>query len=114
MTIEQDVKNWLADEGVFREKAADENADFHFVIEFPKDNVMDVVKPKEKDLKYKLQINFTQATKICLNFFRYKGKEPPYDIEATIQRFLLPIRPNRKRQRVSVSTCVVSFNYRLA
>ena len=72
------------------------------------------VKPKEKDLKYRLQINFTQATKICLNFFRYKGKEPPYDIEATIQRFLLPIRPNRKRQRVSVSTCVVSFNYRLA
>ena len=70
--------------------------------------------PKEKDLKYRLQINFTQATKICLNFFRYKGKEPPYDIEATIQRFLLPIRPNRKRQRVSVSTCVVSFNYRLA
>ena len=51
MTIEQDVKNWLADEGVFREKAADENADFHFVIEFPKDNVMDVVKPKEKDVK---------------------------------------------------------------
>lgn len=50
MTIEQDVKNWLADEGVFREKAADENADFHFVIEFPKDNVMDVVKPKEKDV----------------------------------------------------------------
>ena len=46
MTIEQDVKNWLADEGVFREKAADENADFHFVIEFPKDNVMDVVKAK--------------------------------------------------------------------
>ena len=72
------------------------------------------VKPKEKNLKYKLQINFTQATKICLNFFRYKGKEPPYDIEATIQRFLLPMRPNRKRQRVSVSTCVVSFNYRLA
>ena len=66
------------------------------------------------NLKYRLQINFTQATKICLNFFRYKGKEPPYDIEATIQRFLLPIRPNRKRQRVSVSTCVVSFNYRLA
>ena len=52
MTIEQDVKNWLADEGVFREKAADENADFHFVIEFPKDNVMDVVKPKEKNLSY--------------------------------------------------------------
>ena len=50
MSIEQDVKNWLADEGVFREKTADNNADFHFVIEFPKDNVMDVVKPKGKDV----------------------------------------------------------------
>lgn len=50
MTTEQDVKNWLADEGVFREKAADDNAEFHFVIEFPKDNVMDVVKPKGKDV----------------------------------------------------------------
>ena len=46
MTIEQDVKNWLADEGVFIEKATDENADFHSVIEVPKDNVMDVVTPK--------------------------------------------------------------------
>lgn len=69
---------------------------------------------KEKDRRYQLQVNFTQATKICLNFFKYRGKEPPYDIEATIQRFLLPIRPNRKRQRESVSTTVVSFNYRLA
>ena len=50
MSIEQDVKNWLADEGVFREKTADNNADFYFVIEFPKDNVMDVVKPKGKDV----------------------------------------------------------------
>ena len=50
MTIEQNVKNWLVDEGVFREKAADENAEFHFVIEFPKDNVMDIVKPKGKDV----------------------------------------------------------------
>lgn len=69
---------------------------------------------KEKDRSYQLQVNFTQATKICLNFFKYRGKEPPYDIGATIQRFLLPIRPNRKRQRESVSTTVVPFNYRLA
>lgn len=68
---------------------------------------------KEKDRSYQLQVNFTQATKICLNFFKYRGKEPPYDIEATIQRFLLPIRPNRKRQRQAVSTTVVPFNYRL-
>ena len=72
------------------------------------------VQPKEKNCRYQLQVNFTQATKICLNFFRYRGKEPPYDIEATIERFLLPIRPNRKYQHRSVSTTVVPFNYRLA
>lgn len=72
------------------------------------------IQPKEKDRRYQLQVNFTQATKICLNFFRYRGKEPPYDIEATIERFLLPIRPNRKYQHRAVSTTVVPFNYRLA
>ncbi len=68
---------------------------------------------KEKDRRYQLQVNFTQAAKICINFFKHQNEQPPYSIEATIQRFLLPIRPNRKRQRQSVSTTVVSFNYRL-
>lgn len=72
------------------------------------------LKGKEKDLKHHLQVNFTQATKICLHFFKFRGLEPTYDIEATIRRFLLPIRPNRQRQRIAVSTTVVSFNYRLA
>ena len=49
MKTEEKVKNWLVDEGMFREKAVDENTEFHFIIEFPKDNIMDVVKPKGKD-----------------------------------------------------------------
>ena len=49
MDIEENVKNWLIDEGMFREKKVDENSDFHYIIEFPKDNIMDVVKPKGKD-----------------------------------------------------------------
>ena len=49
MEIEETVKDWLIDEGFLREKKYDENADFHFIVEFPKDNVMDVVKPKGKD-----------------------------------------------------------------
>lgn len=76
--------------------------------------IIQKVSIKEKDRSYQLQVNFTQATKICLNFFKHRGNEPPYNIETTIQRFLLPIRPNRKRQRVTVGTCVVPFNYRLA
>ena len=72
------------------------------------------VRPKEKDRRHQLQVNFTQATKICLHFFRHRGQEPPYNVEATILRFVLPIRPDRQRQRKTNGTSVVSFNYRLA
>lgn len=49
MNIEENVEKWLLDEDVLREMKYDENADFHFIVEFPKENIMDVVKPKDKD-----------------------------------------------------------------
>ena len=49
MTVEEKVKDWLVDEGMFRDKKIEDNAEFHYVIEFPNDNIMDVVKPKGKD-----------------------------------------------------------------
>ena len=49
MEIEEQIKKWLLDEDCLREMKYDENADFHFIVEFPKENIMDVVKPKYKD-----------------------------------------------------------------
>lgn len=49
MNLEENVRQWLTDEDFLREVKYDENADFHFIVEFPKDNIMDVVKPKDKD-----------------------------------------------------------------
>jgi hypothetical protein len=49
MNVEDNVRQWLTDEDLLREVKYDENADFHFIIEFPKDNIMDVVKPIGKD-----------------------------------------------------------------
>ena len=49
MNLEENVRQWLSDEDILREVKYDENADFHFIVEFPKDNIMDVVKPKDKD-----------------------------------------------------------------
>ena len=49
MSMEENVKNWLSEEDMLREVKYDENAEFHFVIEFPKDNIMDVVQPKGSD-----------------------------------------------------------------
>lgn len=49
MNIEEQVEKWLLDEDILREMKYDENADFHFIVEFPKENIMDIVKPKGKD-----------------------------------------------------------------
>lgn len=49
MDMEEQIKTWLLDEDCLREMKYDENADFHFIVEFPKDNIMDVVRPKGKD-----------------------------------------------------------------
>ena len=49
MNIEENVEKWLLDEDILREMKYDENADFHFIVEFPKENIMDVVNPKGKD-----------------------------------------------------------------
>ncbi len=71
------------------------------------------VRPKEKDRRHQLQVNFTQVAKICLHVFKHRGQEPPYNIETTILRFVLPIRPDCQRKKKTNGTCVVSFNYRL-
>lgn len=57
---------------------------------------------------------YSRAVRICIAFFKQIGNGPPMDVESTIAKFLLPIRPNRSRPRDAVSVCVVSFNYRLA
>ena len=49
MIEKETIEKWLLDEDMLREMKFDENADFHFIIEFPKENIMDVVKPKQKD-----------------------------------------------------------------
>ena len=49
MDLEEKIRTWLMDEDSLLEKKFDENADFHYIIEFPKENIMDVVKPNGKD-----------------------------------------------------------------
>ncbi|MBE6501105.1 MAG: DUF2299 domain-containing protein [Methanobrevibacter thaueri] len=49
MNLEENIRQWLFEEDLLREAKYDENADFHYIIEFPKENIMDVVKPAGKD-----------------------------------------------------------------
>ena len=51
MTIidEEQVKEWLMEEDMIREKIYDENANFHYIINFPNNNAMDVIQPRDKE-----------------------------------------------------------------
>ncbi|MGB9936293.1 MAG: DUF2299 domain-containing protein [Methanobacterium sp.] len=47
--IENRIQKWLSDEGFFRQKVPDDNANFHFVINYPEEHILDVLQPKGKD-----------------------------------------------------------------
>jgi len=70
------------------------------------------VEIKQKSTKYEYQANFTMAVQICKLFLR--GKSPPGDVEALIQKFILPIRENRTNARNISAKSFVSFTYRVA
>lgn len=46
---EEQVKEWLMEEDMIREKIYDENANFHYIINFPNNNAMDVIQPRNKE-----------------------------------------------------------------
>lgn len=43
-----DIKKWLEDEGLFKNEAADDSAEFHYVVEY-NNNAFDIIQPKGKD-----------------------------------------------------------------
>ena len=52
---------------------------------------------KNKQRKYTYKANFSIAVHMCRLF--YRGKATPTDLEAIIAKNLIPIRPDRHRQR---------------
>ena len=49
--VARKVRDWLVDEGIYKDKIADENADYHFIAEMPPNSrqFVDVVFPKNRD-----------------------------------------------------------------
>lgn len=46
--MQDKVQKWLSDEGLFRQKISDQNANFHFMINYPEGHVFDVIQPSGK------------------------------------------------------------------
>lgn len=49
--LEEKIQKWCADEGIFKERIPDDTANFHFILNYPKNipNPMDIMQPKGKD-----------------------------------------------------------------
>jgi len=69
---------------------------------------------QQKDRKYSYQVNFTIAISICMHYFKCRNAKSPPNVEALIQKNILPIRNGRKDRRKVKTKSAVSFIYRVA
>jgi hypothetical protein len=69
---------------------------------------------QQKYRKYSYQVNFTMAISICLHYFKCRNAESPPNVEALIQKNILPVRNGRKDPRKVRAKSSVSFIYRVA
>jgi len=69
---------------------------------------------QKKQRKHGYQINFSKAINICKYFFRLRNNPHPPDVEALIQKYVLPIRKGRSNPRKVKFRTFVSFNYRVS
>lgn len=69
---------------------------------------------QQHDRKHAYQVNFIMAIAICMQYFKCKSHIPPPNVEALIQKNILPIRPGRKDPRKVKHQSSVSFLYRIA
>lgn len=67
-----------------------------------------------KTASHVYQLNFSQAVHILRRFFALGSDDPPLDVISLIQRYLLPVRPDRSNPRKVHSRSAVSFIYRIA
>lgn len=71
-----------------------------------------IIKQKNRTLEY--QVNFTMAIHICKKFLCSSKNARPPNVEALIQKYILPVKKNRKYPRKVKPRSYVSFLYRVA
>jgi hypothetical protein len=69
---------------------------------------------EQKSTKHVYQLNYTAAIHICRYFLKYGNHIYPPNVEALIQKNLLPVRPGRRDPRKVRAQKTVSFLYRVA
>lgn len=73
---------------------------------------LNVAQSTATNTKYKYQVNYTLAIKLCRQFLKQWDDNTPFDIEVLIAREVLPIRPGRNYSRNKGYHSAVAFQYR--
>jgi len=66
----------------------------------------------KKERKYEYQVNFTMAYLTCREFLRRTCKESEFEVLALIEKYILPVRPDRKYERNKLFQRPMTFTYR--
>lgn len=109
MIDEKKVQDWLVDEGYFKEKIYDEEANFHFIINYPADHIIDLIQPKGKN-DVILVGCATEMSPEQLKFIKSsnteKKKKYIWDIRLSLNKFLLDFNlehPNDELERFVIT-----------
>lgn len=49
MIEEKQIRDWLVEEGLLKEQIPDETANFHFLVNYPDEHILDLIQPKHKE-----------------------------------------------------------------
>ena len=66
----------------------------------------------KKDKKHRYQVNFTMAYQTCREFLRRNTQESGFEVLALIEKYILPVRPDRKYKRNKLFQRPMTFTYR--
>ena len=109
MIYEKQIRDWLREEGLFREKIQDNESNFHFIVEYPEGNSVDLIQPKGKEdmLIIGCATNISPEHAVLLKKSGSKEKQKLiWDFKFTINQMLLDFQidhPNNEIKTFIVS-----------
>ncbi|MDR3062754.1 MAG: DUF2299 family protein [Methanobrevibacter sp.] len=92
MINEKQIQDWLVEEGIYKEKIHDEHANFHFIVNYPEDNVIDLVQVKSKEDSIILGCGTMvspEHQELIKNLPKSKQDKLIWEFKSTINKFLV-------------------------
>jgi len=104
MIDEKQIQDWLADEGMFRQKIQDDNSNFHFMINFPdNNNAMDIIQPKGKEdlliIGCATQVS-NEEQNLISSTNKTKNQQFIWDVRFTLNNMLLDFQLNHPNDQL--------------